>query len=183
MAIDWVEITTNYPKQDFGASWLGNLLFAHRAGSEWKRHDCRGIIDFYARRNDTSYEVMIYSAWEPPNDLWDYIIQKNYLGENGIPLIEYVFEAFEPGNLLFVNTDKTGEYLQSKYYLCFDDPEYGYEECIYTDQDKNLMYFMLSEIFETQVREDNIQALVDYFNKKHSTTSYFITYKEFSDTY
>lgn len=183
MAIDWTEITTNYPKQDFGASWLGNLLFAYRVGSEWEHINCRGTIDFCARRNDTSYEVMVNSALEPPNDLWDYIIQKNYLGENGIPLIEYVFEAFDPDNLLFVNTDKTGEYLQSKYYLCFDTPECGYGENIYSEQDKNVMYLALSVIFETHVCEDNIQFLVDLYNEEHSVTPWFITYQEFSSTY
>lgn len=183
MATDWVEITTNYPKQDFGASWLGNLLFAYRAGSEWEHINCRGTIDLCARRNDTSYEVMVSSAWEPPNDLWDYLIQKNYIEKNGIHLIEYVFEAFEPGNLLFVNTDKTGEYLQSKYYLCFETPECGYGEDIYSEQDKNVMYLALSVIFETRVCEDNIQFLVDLYNEEHSVTPWFITYQEFRSTY
>ena len=36
METDWDEVARNYPMQDFGCSWLGNILFAYCADSQWQ---------------------------------------------------------------------------------------------------------------------------------------------------
>lgn len=144
---------------DFGPCWLGNALARHHI--LFSRTECRGSLyyvsdvacdsehDFWTLIVETS------TAWRPMPDMWDMILKKSY------PSVKYVYEAEEPGNLLFLNTDTEGLFFPDKYlYACLlpvedkplkeltsgDDLEFEYFETRFSSDEELLL--QLNEDFE-----------------------------------
>lgn len=105
---------------DFGPCWLGNVLAKHHI--LFSKTACRGSLYYVS---DVAYDsehdfwtliVETSTAWRPMPDMWDMILKKSY------PSVKYVYEAEEPSNLLFLNTDTEGLFFPDKYIYSVELP-------------------------------------------------------------
>ena len=132
---DKIEEYTKEPsrvKNGFGPKWLGNV--ADGFGIDWETVECRGeIIDITDVKNDGGYRafrVYTETAWGPMPDMWEEIIGQRYQDQI---MFEYIAE--EPGNGVFINTDREGIFFPDRYRAGIEDGEEFYEEYFTSDEE------------------------------------------------
>jgi hypothetical protein len=137
---------SDFIQNDFGKSWLGNyaILFGLTTPERGDNDDfggyrARGRLNYIEEFLEDEEEFECFyiqeeSAWDPAVSLWQAVINKHYLDENGDPLIEIYYRAEEPGNDLFATNDSTGEYYSEKYHLDFNCELYPNMFPFYTQQ-------------------------------------------------
>lgn len=169
-------------KNDFGNGWLGNVAIAH--GLDTNGIPCRGWIDSIDDINDEKTSFIIYTttAWAPTTELWDAVCQH-------YPGVSYLYCAEEGGNGVYVNTDRSGEYLDkrfaidcicnglsnplpSKYFLPGVEPEEVFGDETYFPSFSELQSYMeeiTGKSFHTleQIEEYLNAALVAYSGDEH----------------
>ena len=132
---DKIEEYTKEPsrvKNGFGPKWLGNV--ADGFGIDWNTVECRGeIIDITDVENDSgrrAFRVYTETAWGPMPDMWEKIIGQRYQDQI---MFEYIAE--EPGNGVFINTDREGIFFPDRYRAGIEDGEEFYEEYFTSDEE------------------------------------------------
>lgn len=61
------------------------------------------------------FKVWQNDKWSPQLDLWDALIEKFFTNDDGCRLVDYVYEAEEPGCGIYINTDEGGDFLPDLY--------------------------------------------------------------------
>lgn len=104
----------------FGETWLGNIVVGF--GGNYKETDCRGYIENLEDEIDINGTVIMdtETAWAPCIDMFDDIIQKNYLDKDGLGkiLLDYIAEEFGCGVYITNN------------FMAFSDQAYCVDACI-----------------------------------------------------
>ncbi len=105
---------------------LGTLILYHskfrkKSNISWENKGCRGFIlgidDL--NENDDYFVIEVQTAWEPPSELFDCILQQY----NGVSCI-YIAE--EGGEGIYINTDTSGKIFPDRYILYTDDTGFLY---------------------------------------------------------
>ena len=128
--LDQLNSENNFVKNDFGPGWLGNIAILFNMTTipealedNFHGYNCRGSITCV---NEDLEEVEEYGslnltqedAWDPNLNIWLGIINKYYLDENGIPLIQLYYQAEESGMGLYYTNDDIGRFYPDNY--CID---------------------------------------------------------------
>jgi len=108
-------------ENDFGDSWLGHVAIIHNIS--WENKGCRGFILAIndLNENDDYFVIEVQTAWEPPSELFDCILQQY----NGVSC---VYIAEEGGEGIYINTDINGTIFPDRYILYTDDTGFLYFE-------------------------------------------------------
>lgn len=61
------------------------------------------------------FKVWQNDKWTPQLDLWDSLIEKFFTNDDGCRLVDYVYEAEEPGCGIYINTDEGGDFFPDLY--------------------------------------------------------------------
>lgn len=61
------------------------------------------------------FKIWQSDKWTPQLDLWDALIEKYFTNDEGCRLVDYVYEAEEPGCGIYINTDEGGDFFQDLY--------------------------------------------------------------------
>ena len=118
-------------KNGFGPKWLGNVVDGF--GIDWNTVECRGIIDVTDVEDDggcRAFRVYTETAWGPMPDMWEKIIGQRYQDQI---MFEYIAE--EPGNGVFINTDREGIFFPDRYRAAIEDGDEFYEEYFTSDEE------------------------------------------------
>lgn len=133
---------------DFGNLWLGNIL--HYFGFKWTDISCRGsisLIDILSKDADRGFyfEIEQEDAWDANTEVWDEILSKEEFSD-----INYVFMAEEPGCMLYVNSDSSGLFYDTRYTVdvCLNgkfsnDKTYGYTQEYFSTEKDCLAYLRI----------------------------------------
>lgn len=166
----------------FGNDWLGNIVDGF--GFNWNRIDCGGqalsVTEVEKYLSEAKFSVNVMTAWRPMTKMWDKVIEKYY------PSIRYVFLAEEPGNEIFINTDKEGAFYLDKFYMDLDLPDkYEYESTYYCTSEKGVVE-TLNSIFGYSYDnyEQCIKAVEEELDKEeYRDKEYYVSVHKFADTY
>lgn len=137
---------------DFGDTWLGNVIREFCPQNLRLTEDSvfcifnqehinfRGSITYLAEPDEyeeTAFRLQTETAWAPMNEMWDMILQAC-----GFDEIKYVYEAEEPGNGVYINSDIEGRFFADRY--CIDvyvsDDFYCNEMQYFSDEEDALNY-------------------------------------------
>ena len=61
------------------------------------------------------FKIWQSDKWTPQLDLWDTLIEKYFTNDDGFRLVDYVYEAEEPGCGIYINTDEEGDFFPDLY--------------------------------------------------------------------
>lgn len=175
-----------YPN-DFHNGWLGNQILEYELGSVKDNnfiheYQCRGCIENIDNEiefiNDSyHFSISQYTAWIPMVKMWQEIIMRHYVDNNGNSYIQIYYQAEEPGCSLYWTNDNKGYYypelytldccLSEKSYL-FDNynPDIEYEQP-YFESDKEVLSFINNNI--TSKEFNTPQQAVDWINNELDT--------------
>ena len=129
----------------FGNLWLGNIL--HYFGFQWTDVICRGsisLIGILSKDADRGFhfEIEQEDAWYANTEVWDKILSKEDFSD-----IHYVFMAEEPGCNVYVNSDSSGLFYDTRYMVdvCLDgkfsnDKTYDYTQEYFPTENDCLAY-------------------------------------------
>lgn len=148
----------------FGSTWLGNLII--KLGGDWKKIYCRGSWDNLCL-NDDSLDFTVESAWGELNEVREFI-EKNF------PDIKLYYQSEEPGMVIYVTNDDTGEYFPERYYLWVEDGETQYHKTL-ADLIKDVEEITGSKHLKTL---DSCKKALESYSRKHHDLCY--TLEEFS---
>lgn len=132
---------------DFGNDWLGNVILelcpqylkltstSVTCSYNNSAIQFRGFIVFMEYSD--ALIVDTETAWCPMPEMWDMI-----LAECGYTDINYVYQAEEPGNDLYINTDVSGRVFLDKYYVDIFVSNDFWCEILYIQSDEELLHIM-----------------------------------------
>lgn len=108
--------------------WVGNLFLAAGYVEQEITNgnvQCRGGVNNIILKDD---HVIITdeTAWGPNDESMKEMLDRFYPG------LSLCFKCEEPGMCVFINTDKTGQYLPERYLVeCWSDGQYPYLKDVY----------------------------------------------------
>ena len=155
------------------------------------------ISDIEAHGTYRGFKVYQDDKWCPSLSLWNLIIELYYTSENGERMIDYVYEAEEPGCEIYINTDVDGEFFCDLYKVDAYLPEelyYGEYVTEYFSNSLDLSDFL--ESFAMSIPEYckdevglNGQEFVDsyvnsinsYIQSNHPNSGYYLSVHEFKE--
>lgn len=158
--------------QFYGNETLLTNLFK-KLSSEMSLSDLAGEFDIEFSPNERNgfieyvdfeqHRVWQSDDWLPHMEIWNKIIDRYYVDENGDRLVDFCYMAEEFGCGVYINTDESGEYFPELYRVEFCTKDTC--DTIYFESTADLLDWF-EEIFE--VRTDNVNDLeriaADYIN-------------------
>lgn len=167
----------SFTKTDFGADWLGNILYG--AGLEncidnpdpEARISCRGTITDMSL-DDSGIDIWVESAWVPMAKMWVEVLKVLKLNS-----IRFCFEAEEPGCELYwiYDPDLIGAFDGDDYYIdtCIGNNYYS-EYC-----DEKTVIERVNQLIPTNcVTIEEAKCICNNFNEEHNGDE-FIYLNEF----
>ena len=175
-----------YPNS-FHNGWLGNQVLEYGLASVKDNNftcecECRGCIeniDDEISSTDDKYYFMIsqYAAWIPMVKMWQEIIMRHYVDNNGNPYIHVYYQAEEPGCVLYWTNDNVGYFYPELYTLdcCLSGKSYLFDnynsdieyEQPYFNSDKEALEFINRNI--TSKEFNTPQQAIDWINNELDT--------------
>lgn len=150
-------------KSDFGDTWLGNVILEFCP--QYLALTSDSIVCNYNNENirfrgsivnltepeefkGDMFQVSVETAWEPMTEMWDMILAECRFDE-----VAYVYEAEEPGEGLYINSDTEGRFFADRFYidLHISDDFYCYHSEYFTSSKEALAF--LNEVI-TNLRKE-----------------------------
>lgn len=103
-------------ENDFGSTWLGNLVI--KLGGDWEKIRCRGYWSNLMYEDDKLY-FTVESAWEELSETRKFVEEK-------FPDLKIYYQCEEPGLEIYTTNDKDGLFFPDKYRLWVEDNETNY---------------------------------------------------------
>lgn len=147
----------------FGKMWLGNIVSIFE-GDYHKVH-CRGSIEYLDNRIDTNGTIVMdtETAWDPCIEMFDEIIQKNYVDDDGVDKIYYDYIAEEFGCGIYITNN----------FMAFSDQAYCVDACIDG-----------RDIFEYLGSEDEVVSCInDEYDMKFKSLNEILVYDFGNDNF
>ena len=127
--------------------------------------------------------------WSPNLKFWDLIIEREYTTDDGERMIDYVYEAEEPGCEIYINTDVDGEFFCDLYkvdaYLPKDlfCGEVMTEYFSSTEDLFDALKTLFGKIFNFDEPNDvNLKIFInEYLQKHYPNSDYYLSVHEFKE--
>ena len=155
--------TSNYCRNGFGRSWLGNIVGNSGIDSMKDGKDfsvrCRGTLEYLDyQEGENTVSVATETAWCPMIQMWERICEK-YLTE-----YEIIYTAEEPGYELFYTNDPvlSGSYVIDSVNEDFSN-KYLSGETYDSEADKEYLKAILQKCLDS--KEESIDTLLEMFEK------------------
>lgn len=135
-----------------------NITFTHKYISEkldlgltnLEYGDIMDIGEIEYSETGIGFKVWQNDKWSPQLDLWDALIEKFFTNDDGCRLVDYVYEAEEPGCEIYINTDEGGDFFPDLYKIEAHIPKelFGNTDCYYSEyfEDTSSLIDHLEEI-------------------------------------
>lgn len=172
--------------------YFNSIYIAEQFGINTKYIEWSNIQDISAIEAHGTYrgfKVYQDDKWSPNLEFWDLIIEKEYTTDDGDRIIDYVYEAEEPGCEIYINTDIDGEFFCDLYkvdaYLPKDlfCGEVMTEYFSSTEDLFDALKTLVGKIFNFDESNDvNLKIFInDYLKKRYPNSDYYLSIHEFKE--
>lgn len=184
--------------QNFDSIYIATKLGINTKWIEWS---CiQDISDIEAHGIYRGFKVYQDDKWCPNLSLWDAILERDYTTDDGERMIDYVYEAEEPGCEIYINTDVDGEFFCDLYkvdaYLPKElyDGEYVTE---YFSSSLDLSNFLenftlfIPEYYKDEVSlngqeimifvDSYVDSINSYIQSNYPNSNYYLSVHEFKE--
>ena len=172
--------------------YFNSIYIAEQFGINTKYIEWSNIQDISAVEAHGTYrgfKVYQDDKWSPNLEFWDLIIEKEYTTYDGDRIIDYVYEAEEPGCEIYINTDIDGEFFCDLYkvdaYLPKDlfCGEVMTEYFSSTEDLFDALKTLVGKIFNFDESNDvNLKIFInDYLKKRYPNSDYYLSIHEFKE--
>ena len=172
--------------------YFNSVYIAEQFGMDAKHIEwscIQDISDIEAHGTYRGFKVYQDDKWSPNLKFWDLIIEREYTTDDGERMIDYVYEAEEPGCEIYINTDVDGEFFCDLYkvdaYLpkdlfCGEDmTEYFSSTEDLLDALKMLTEKILNYDEADAVKLENF--INEYLQKRYPNSDYYLSVHEFKE--
>lgn len=171
-------------------SYFNSVYIAEQFGIGTKHIEwscIQDISDIEAHGTYRGFKVYQDDKWCPSLNLWNLIIKLYYTSENGERMIDYVYEAEEPGCGIYINTDIDGEFFCDLYKVDAYLPEelyYGEYVAEYFSNSLDLSDFL--ESFAMFIPEyckvgSYVNSINSYIQSNYPNSGYYLSVHEFKE--
>lgn len=147
------------------------------------------ISDIEAHGTYRGFKVYQDDKWSPNLEFWDLIIEQEYTTDDGGRMIDYVYEAEEPGCEIYINTDVDGEFFCDLYKVdaCLPKDLFcGEDMTEYFSSTEDLLdaLKMLAEKILNNDEADDVKLenyINEYLQKRYPNSDYYLSVHEFKE--
>ena len=172
--------------------YFNSIYIAEQFGINTKYIEWSNIQDISAVEAHGTYrgfKVYQDDKWSPNLEFWDLIIEKEYTTDDGDRIIDYVYEAEEPGCEIYINTDIDGEFFCDLYKVDAYMPkdlfcgEVMTEYFSSTEDLFDALKTLVGKIFNFDESNDvNLKIFInDYLKKRYPNSDYYLSIHEFKE--
>lgn len=172
--------------------YFNSVYIAEQFGIDAKHIEwscIQDISDIEAHGTYRGFKVYQDDKWSPNLRFWDLIIEREYTTDDGERMIDYVYEAEEPGCEIYINTDIDGEFFCDLYkvdaYLPKDlfCGEIMTEYFSSTEDLFDALKTLVGKIFNFDESDDvNLKIFInDYLQKHYPNSDYYLSIHEFKE--
>lgn len=172
--------------------YFNSIYIAEQFGINTKYIEWSNIQDISAIEAHGTYrgfKVYQDDKWSPNLEFWDLIIEKEYTTDDGDRMIDYVYEAEEPGCEIYINTDVDGEFFCDLYKVdaCLPKDLFcGEDMTEYFSSTEDLLdaLKMLAEKILNNDEADDVKLenyINEYLQKRYPNSDYYLSIHEFKE--
>ena len=172
--------------------YFNSVYIAEQFGMDAKHIEwscIQDISDIEAHGTYRGFKVYQDDKWSPNLKFWDLIIEREYTTDDGERMIDYVYEAEEPGCEIYINTDVDGEFFCDLYkvdaYLPKDlfCGEVMTEYFSSTEDLFDALKTLFGKIFNFDEPNDvNLKIFInEYLQKHYPNSDYYLSVHEFKE--
>lgn len=172
--------------------YFNSIYIAEQFGINTKYIEWSNIQDISAIEAHGTYrgfKVYQDDKWSPNLEFWDLIIEKEYTTDDGDRIIDYVYEAEEPGCEIYINTDVDGEFFCDLYKVdaCLPKDLFcGEDMTEYFSSTEDLLdaLKMLAEKILNNDEADDVKLenyINEYLQKRYPNSDYYLSVHEFKE--
>ena len=172
--------------------YFNSVYIAEQFGIDTKRIEwscIQDISDIEAHGTYRGFKVFQDDKWFPNLKFWDLIIEREYTTDDGERMIDYVYEAEEPGCEIYINTDVDGEFFCDLYKVdaCLPKDLFcGEDMTEYFSSTEDLLdaLKMLAEKILNNDEADDVKLenyINEYLQKRYPNSGYYLSVHEFKE--
>ena len=172
--------------------YFNSVYIAEQFGMDAKHIEwscIQDISDIEAHGTYRGFKVYQDDKWSPNLKFWDLIIEREYTTDDGERMIDYVYEAEEPGCEIYINTDVDGEFFCDLYKVDAYLPKDLFCEEIMTEyfsstEDLLDALKMLTEKILNYDEADAVKLenfINEYLQKRYPNSDYYLSVHEFKE--
>ena len=172
--------------------YFNSVYIAEQFGIDAKHIEwscIQDISDIEAHGTYRGFKVYQDDKWSPNLRFWDLIIEREYTTDDGERMIDYVYEAEEPGCEIYINTDVDGEFFCDLYKVDAHLPkdlfcgEVMTEYFSSTEDLFDALKTLVGKIFNYDeadaVKLENF--INEYLQKRYPNSGYYLSVHEFKE--
>ena len=172
--------------------YFNSVYIAEQFGIDTKHIEwscIQDISDIEAHGTYRGFKVFQDDKWFPNLKFWDLIIEREYTTDDGERMIDYVYEAEEPGCEIYINTDVDGEFFCDLYKVDAHLPKdlfCGEDMTEYFSSTEDLLdaLKMLTEKILNYDEADAVKLenfINEYLQKCYPNKGYYLSVHEFKE--
>lgn len=172
--------------------YFNSVYVAEQFGTDTKHIEwscIQDISDIEAHGTYRGFKVYQDDKWSPNLRFWDLIIEREYTTDDGERMIDYVYEAEEPGCEIYINTDIDGEFFCDLYKVDAYLPKdlfCGEVMTEYFSSTEDLLdaLKMLTEKILNYDEADDVKLenfINEYLQKRYPNSDYYLSVHEFKE--
>lgn len=172
--------------------YFNSIYIAEQFGINTKYIEWSNIQDISAIEAHGTYrgfKVYQDDKWSPNLRFWDLIIEREYTTDDGERMIDYVYEAEEPGCEIYINTDVDGEFFCDLYKVDAYLPKDLFcgevmTEYFSSTEDLFDALKMLTEKILNYDEADDVKLenfINEYLQKHYPNSGYYLSVHEFKE--
>ena len=172
--------------------YFNSVYIAEQFGMDAKHIEwscIQDISDIEAHGTYRGFKVYQDDKWSPNLKFWDLIIEREYTTDDGERMIDYVYEAEEPGCEIYINTDVDGEFFCDLYKVDAYLPKdlfCGEVMTEYFSSTEDLLdaLKMLAEKILNYDEADDVKLenfINEYLQKHYPNSDYYLSVHEFKE--
>lgn len=172
--------------------YFNSVYIAEQFGIDAKHIEwscIQDISDIEAHGTYRGFKVYQDDKWSPNLKFWDLIIEREYTTDDGERMIDYVYEAEEPGCEIYINTDVDGEFFCDLYKVdaCLPKDLFcGEDMTEYFSSTEDLLdaLKMLAEKILNNDEADDVKLenyINEYLQKRYPNSDYYLSVHEFKE--
>ena len=172
--------------------YFNSVYIAEQFGIDAKHIEwscIQDISDIEAHGTYRGFKVFQDDKWFPNLKFWDLIIEREYTTDDGERMIDYVYEAEEPGCEIYINTDVDGEFFCDLYKVdaCLPKDLFcGEDMTEYFSSTEDLLdaLKMLAEKILNNDEADDVKLenyINEYLQKRYPNSDYYLSVHEFKE--
>ena len=172
--------------------YFNSVYIAEQFGIDTKHIEwscIQDISDIEAHGTYRGFKVHQDDKWSPNLEFWDLIIEQEYTTDDGGRMIDYVYEAEEPGCEIYINTDVDGEFFCDLYKVDAHLPKdlfCGEDMTEYFSSTEDLLdaLKMLAEKILNYNEADDVKLenfINEYLQNHYPNRGYYLSVHEFKE--